>query len=108
MIKWVLNKWFYISIDRRRIDSKYILDLALAHGNSLTFWKKKYSFLKLVYCSERFKETYGAEEYGELVAFLFREFDEEEARIRAKIDAINAEAVSTLIKYKQERRELVG
>jgi hypothetical protein len=87
-MKWLLYKWFSLTVGKKRITSQYFAHKLFGFVNSRGAWKKKYAFVRLVYCSDKYREIYGPEEYAELANRLFKEMDAEEEKSKRKINEL--------------------
>ena len=85
MLKLILYRWFNASISRKKINSDYFTRNLIAFVNSKNKWKKRYAYIKFVYCSDKYMEIFGAKQYSELASDLFKMLDMEEDKSRKKI-----------------------
>jgi hypothetical protein len=82
----ILYRYFNIVIDNTSIDQESIMRLSQVHlRTTRPKWKNKYLFIKLSYCSDRYRTIYGHSKFLELAGKILKELDVEEERSRRRI-----------------------
>jgi hypothetical protein len=67
-----------LTLGKKRVTSQYLADNLFGFVNSRGAWKKKYAYVRFVYCPDKYREICGSKEYAQLANRLFKEIDAEE------------------------------